>query len=204
VSEAEETYTVQEAARILRTTERTMRRRLERGYLEGTRDPTTGRWTVAARSVTAAMPRRPPKASQEPSESPESVQEYRDRVGRNPTPRVGALRRPPRDNGGCREHPEGAAATQPRTCGTARGGIKRRPPAVVAAYLRTVTVRCPSIRDFREHYLFVVTDELRTPSAISAVSSGHCPQAHRPLSYMRLPKKPTPGALTIIVLSIHT
>jgi excisionase family DNA binding protein len=79
VSEAKETYTVQEAARILRTTERTVRRRLERGDLEGTRDPTTGRWTVAARSVTAAMPDRPPKASQEPSESPESVQEYRDR-----------------------------------------------------------------------------------------------------------------------------
>jgi excisionase family DNA binding protein len=33
----EESYTVQEAARILRTTERTVRRRLERGDLEGTR-----------------------------------------------------------------------------------------------------------------------------------------------------------------------
>ena len=65
VSEAEETYTVQEAARILRTTERTVRRRLERGELEGTRDPTTVRWRVEAHSVTAAMPERPPKASQE-------------------------------------------------------------------------------------------------------------------------------------------
>jgi predicted transcriptional regulator len=76
----EETYTVQEAARILRTTERTVRRRLEREDLEGTRDPTTGRWRVAAHSVTAAMEDRPPKASQEPSESPESVREYRERV----------------------------------------------------------------------------------------------------------------------------
>jgi excisionase family DNA binding protein len=41
-----EAYTVQEAARILRTTERTVRRRLERGDLEGTRDPTTGRWST--------------------------------------------------------------------------------------------------------------------------------------------------------------
>ena len=72
----EETYTVQEAARILRTTERTVRRRLERGDLEGSRDPTTGRWRIEAHSVTAAMPERPPKASQEPSESPESVREY--------------------------------------------------------------------------------------------------------------------------------
>jgi excisionase family DNA binding protein len=76
----EEPYTVQEAARILRTTERTVRRRLERGDLEGTRDPTTGRWKVAATSVTAAMPDRPPKASQEPPEAPESIREYQERV----------------------------------------------------------------------------------------------------------------------------
>ena len=80
MSEAEDTYTVQEAARILRTTERTVRRRLEREDLKGTRDPTTGRWRVEARSVTAAMEERPPKASQEPSESPESVRAYRERV----------------------------------------------------------------------------------------------------------------------------
>jgi excisionase family DNA binding protein len=83
VSEAEEHYTVQEAARILRTTERTVRRRLVRGDLEGTQDPTTGRWRVAARSVHAAMEGRPPKASQEPSESPESVREYRERERAN-------------------------------------------------------------------------------------------------------------------------
>ena len=65
----EETYTVQEAARILRTTERNVRRRLERSDLEGSRDPTTGRWRVAAHSVTAAMPDRPPKESQEALES---------------------------------------------------------------------------------------------------------------------------------------
>ncbi len=76
----EEQYTVQEAARILRTTERTVRRRLERGDLEGTRDPTTGRWRVKAHSVTAAMPERPPKASQEPPGASESVREYQERV----------------------------------------------------------------------------------------------------------------------------
>src|SRR5215203_2425308 len=76
----EDTYTVQEAARILRTTERTVRRRLERGELEGTRDPTTGRWRVRAHSVTAAMPERPPKVPREPSESPESAQDYQRRV----------------------------------------------------------------------------------------------------------------------------
>ncbi len=81
-SEAEN-YTVQEAAKILRTTERTVRRRLERGDLEGTRDPISGRWRVAAISVTDAMPDRPPKASLEPPqvlESLESARDYQERV----------------------------------------------------------------------------------------------------------------------------
>jgi len=76
----EETYTVQGAARILRITERTVRRRLQRGILEGTRDPASGRWSIAARSVTAAMPDRPPKASQDSPDSAEEVAELRARV----------------------------------------------------------------------------------------------------------------------------
>jgi uncharacterized protein (DUF2267 family) len=76
----EETYTVQEAARILRTTERTVRRRLERRDLEGTRDPISGRWKVEARSVTAAMPERPLKPSQTREDVSESVAEYRERL----------------------------------------------------------------------------------------------------------------------------
>jgi excisionase family DNA binding protein len=76
----EDFYTVQEAARILRTTERTVRRRLERGDLKGSRDPTTGRWRVAAVSVTAAMPERPPKESQKPQEASQSVREYQEKV----------------------------------------------------------------------------------------------------------------------------
>jgi len=76
----EEQYTVQEAARILRTTERTVRRRLERSDLEGVRDPTSGRWRVAAHSVTAAMGDRPPKASQEPPEAIQEAEGLRARV----------------------------------------------------------------------------------------------------------------------------
>src|SRR5215207_6689083 len=84
----EESYTVQEASRVLRVTERTVRRRLERGELEGTRDPISGRWRVAATSVTEAMPSRPPKAAaslqealeSEALESSESVRSYRERV----------------------------------------------------------------------------------------------------------------------------
>jgi chromosome segregation ATPase len=76
----EETYTAQEAARILRTTERTVRRRLERGDLEGTRDPTTGRWRVAARSITSAMPDRPPKGSQEPPEASQEAADLRLKI----------------------------------------------------------------------------------------------------------------------------
>jgi excisionase family DNA binding protein len=76
----EDNYTVQEAARILRTTERTVRRRLERGDLEGTRDPTTGRWRVTARSVSAAMPDRPSKEPESALEVSASVLDYRDRL----------------------------------------------------------------------------------------------------------------------------
>jgi len=75
-----EEYTAQEAARILRTTERTIRQRLERGDLEGRRDPTTGRWFVSARSVTAAMPDRPPKESQVLPDAFSEVAELRARV----------------------------------------------------------------------------------------------------------------------------
>ena len=81
----DEHYTVQEAARILRTTERTVRRRLERGELEGARDAISGRWKVEARSVTEAMPERPPKAAslQRPLEASESFaerMEYQERL----------------------------------------------------------------------------------------------------------------------------
>ena len=76
----EETYTVQEAARILRTTERTVRRRLERGDLEGTRGPISGRWKVEARSVTEAMPDRPPKGSEGVLESAESTADLHQKV----------------------------------------------------------------------------------------------------------------------------
>jgi excisionase family DNA binding protein len=85
----EDYYTVQEAARILRTTERTVRRRLERGDLEGKRDPISGRWRAAAHSVTAAMPDRPPKESEETRESSQEstdlyqvVQDLQRQLGR--------------------------------------------------------------------------------------------------------------------------
>jgi excisionase family DNA binding protein len=76
----EDYYTVQEAARVLRTTERTVRRRLVRGELEGTKDPTTDRWRVKAHSVTAAMADRPPKEPESALEVSESVRDYRDRL----------------------------------------------------------------------------------------------------------------------------
>jgi excisionase family DNA binding protein len=58
-----EEFTTQEAARILGITERTIRRRLERGDLKGRRDPATGRWWVSARAVTAAMEDHQPEGS---------------------------------------------------------------------------------------------------------------------------------------------
>jgi chromosome segregation ATPase len=77
-----EEYTTQEAARILRAAERTIRRRLERGDLEGRRDPTTGQWWVSARAVTAAMEDRPPNASAslEPPDAASEVADLRARI----------------------------------------------------------------------------------------------------------------------------
>jgi hypothetical protein len=75
-----EEYTAQEAAKILRTTERTIRRRLERGDLKGRRDPISGRWFVDARSVSDAIPERPPKPSQEAPDAPERTSEDRESV----------------------------------------------------------------------------------------------------------------------------
>jgi chromosome segregation ATPase len=77
-----EEYTTQEAARILETTERTIRRRLERGELEGRRDPTSGRWWVSARAVTDAMEDQPPKgsASLEPPDATSEVAYLRARI----------------------------------------------------------------------------------------------------------------------------
>jgi excisionase family DNA binding protein len=77
-----EDYTVQEAAKILRTTERTVRRRLERGELEGRQEPTTGRWWVSARAVATAMEERRPKASAslEPPDAASEVAHLRARI----------------------------------------------------------------------------------------------------------------------------
>jgi excisionase family DNA binding protein len=75
-----ESYTVQEASRILRVTERTVRRRLERGELEGTQDPISGRWRVAAHSVTAAMPERPPRSPERSLEASLEAADLHQRV----------------------------------------------------------------------------------------------------------------------------
>ena len=76
----DEHYTVGETAKILRVTERTVRRRLERGELEGTQDPISGRWRVAAHSVTAAMPERPSRFPERSLETPLEAADLHQRV----------------------------------------------------------------------------------------------------------------------------
>jgi excisionase family DNA binding protein len=78
--EGEDYYTVGEAAKVLRVTERTIRRRLERGELQGRRDPTSGRWYVEARSVTEVLPDRPPKASERVPDASLEAADLRERV----------------------------------------------------------------------------------------------------------------------------
>ena len=72
--EGEERYSTSEAAKILRTTERTIRRRLERGDLEGWRDPTTGRWWASARSIHKASRIDRRKPLRNPQTPPQRLQ----------------------------------------------------------------------------------------------------------------------------------
>ena len=81
-AEGQETYTVPQAAKILRVTDRAVRKWLADGTLEGEQDA-SGRWHVPQRAVHARMEERPPKereAPLEPREGPERVREYQERV----------------------------------------------------------------------------------------------------------------------------
>jgi len=65
----EETYTVVQAAKILRVTDRAVRKWLAEGSLEGEQDG-SGRWHVPQRAVHARLEGRPPRPQEEgPSES---------------------------------------------------------------------------------------------------------------------------------------
>ena len=85
MSEAgEETYTATQAAKILRVTDRAVRKWLTEGSLEGEQDG-SGRWHVPQRAVHARLEERPPKESEDPVaelplEAQESVREYQERV----------------------------------------------------------------------------------------------------------------------------
>jgi excisionase family DNA binding protein len=55
----EDTYTVAEAAKILRYAERHVRKLLADGELEGERDEESGHWRVCQHSVHAVLPQAP-------------------------------------------------------------------------------------------------------------------------------------------------
>ena len=82
MAEAEDTYTPGEAAKILRYTERHVRKLLADGELEGERDEESGRWRVYQRSVHAMLPERPSRVErpQEPPEDPERLRTLEDRM----------------------------------------------------------------------------------------------------------------------------
>ncbi len=66
--EGEETYTVTQAAKILRVTDRAVRKWLADGSLEGEQDG-SGRWHVPQRAVHARLEDRPPRPREESSEA---------------------------------------------------------------------------------------------------------------------------------------
>jgi excisionase family DNA binding protein len=78
----EETYTTGEAARILRISDRGVRKMIDRGELEARRDE-RGHHLIPQRAVHARLEERPRKEKEaplEPRESPESVRVYQERV----------------------------------------------------------------------------------------------------------------------------
>ena len=83
----EDSYTVREAARVLGISDRRVRQLLESGELEGRRDD-NGAWRLYQRSVHARLEDRPARTrgkrsssrAERPTESPESVREWMDRV----------------------------------------------------------------------------------------------------------------------------
>lgn len=83
--EGEETYTVTEAAKILRVTDRAVRKWLSQGSLEGSQDD-SGRWQIPQRAVHARLEERPPReAREEPESAGEMLEIVRDlerRLGR--------------------------------------------------------------------------------------------------------------------------
>jgi excisionase family DNA binding protein len=75
--EGEDTYTVPQAAKIIRVTDRAVRKWLAEGTLEGEQDG-SGRWHVPQRAVHARLenrPQRPREGSSEPGGSPELAPE---------------------------------------------------------------------------------------------------------------------------------
>jgi excisionase family DNA binding protein len=89
--EPEESYTVPQAAKILRVTDRAVRKWLAEGTLEGEQDA-SGRWHVPQRAVHTRMEDRPPRPREDLSEAagapetaPEMLEIVRDlerRLGR--------------------------------------------------------------------------------------------------------------------------
>ena len=77
----EDTYTVDEAARILRVTQHRVRQMLREGGLAGERDEASGRWSIPQRAVHAMLEeRREREALSEAAQNPVEAQEWLERV----------------------------------------------------------------------------------------------------------------------------
>jgi excisionase family DNA binding protein len=84
--EGEETYSVTEAARILRVTDRAVRKWLAEGTLEGAQGE-GGRWRIPQRAVHARLDERPPREARgsdslSVAEMVEVVRDLERRLGR--------------------------------------------------------------------------------------------------------------------------
>jgi len=79
-AENEETYTVTQAAKILRVTDRAVRKWLGDGTLEGGQDA-SGRWHIPQRAVHTRMEDRPARPREDASEAPGATQRADELLG---------------------------------------------------------------------------------------------------------------------------
>lgn len=122
----EESYTPTQASKILRVSDRAVRKSLADGTLEGEQDD-SGRWHVSQRAVHARLedqrsyPRPAPAPREGPSAprgSPEVAPEMLE-IDQGPRAASGAGRGPRRTHGAHREHPaRGARPAAPGTRGS--------------------------------------------------------------------------------------
>lgn len=117
VADSPESYTPEEAAKLLGITRRRVLQLIQEGGLEGEQEEGGGWWRVYQRSVHARRDHKPPRSKRPADDSQGAVaahHEWIERAKRRPRARVRALRGPPRARGRGAFHARGILAKRTR------------------------------------------------------------------------------------------